>query len=71
MAKRAIELEPDNAAYLDTMGWIYFRMGSLERANHYIGRSLELEGDSEVVREHMDEIQKELDTEKLQNTVKN
>jgi len=63
MAKRAIELEPDNAAYLDTMGWIYFRMGSLERAKHYIGRSLELEGDSEVVREHMDEIQKELDTE--------
>jgi len=71
MAKRAIELEPDNAAYLDTMGWIYFRMGSLERAKHYIGRSLELEGDSEVVREHMDEIQKELDTEELENTVKN
>jgi tetratricopeptide (TPR) repeat protein len=71
MAKRANELEPDNAAYLDTMGWIYFRMGSLEKSKYYIGRSLELESDSEVVREHMDEVLKELDIEELHNTVKN
>jgi len=71
MAKRANELEPDNAAYLDTMGWIYFRMGLLEKAKIYISRSLELESDSEVVREHMDEVLKELDIEELQNTVKN
>jgi ubiquinone biosynthesis protein UbiJ len=45
------------------MGWIYFRMGSLERAKHYIGRSLELEGDSEVVQEHMEELLKVLETD--------
>ncbi len=46
-------------------------MRSLEKAKYYISRSLELESDSEVVREHMDEILKELDIEKLPNTVNN
>jgi hypothetical protein len=46
-------------------------MGLLEKAKIYISRSLELESDSEVVREHMDEILKELDIEKLPNTVNN
>ncbi len=29
---RALEDEPDNAAYLDTLGWIYFQMGKYEEA---------------------------------------
>jgi tetratricopeptide (TPR) repeat protein len=63
MAKRANELEPDNAAYLDTIGWIYFKMRSLEKAKYYISRSLELESDSKVVQEHMEELLKVLETD--------
>ena len=32
MAKKAIELEPNNAAYLDTIGWIYYKMDNVEEA---------------------------------------
>ncbi len=75
MAKRAIELEPENAAYLDTMGWIYFKMGSFEKAKYYIDRSLDIEGDSEVVKEHLNEVLKVLDIDPadigLQDSSKN
>ncbi|MFQ6607280.1 MAG: tetratricopeptide repeat protein [Fidelibacterota bacterium] len=63
MANRAIQLEPNNAAYLDTVGWIYFRMGFFNKAKNFIDRSLEIEGDSEVVQEHLNEILKFLVTE--------
>ena len=26
MAKKAIEIEPENPSYLDTIGWVYFKL---------------------------------------------
>ncbi len=34
--KKAVELEPDNAAYLDSLGWIYFKSGHLKEALVYL-----------------------------------
>ncbi|MFQ6674526.1 MAG: tetratricopeptide repeat protein [Fidelibacterota bacterium] len=56
MARKAISLEPDNPAYLDTIGWIYFNMGDNEKAMKYIRKSLEIEGDNPVVLEHLGDI---------------
>jgi len=36
MAKQAIMPEPDNAAYLDTYGWILFKLQKYEDAAMYI-----------------------------------
>jgi tetratricopeptide (TPR) repeat protein len=41
LARQAIEKQPDNAAYLDTIGWIYYRLGQYEQALTHIKRSLE------------------------------
>jgi tetratricopeptide (TPR) repeat protein len=32
MIKKALEIEPDNGAYLDSLGWYYFKKGDFSRA---------------------------------------
>jgi len=56
MAKIAVEKEPGNASYLDTMGWIYFKMKKYKLAEEFIGKSLEVNPNSAVVLEHMGDI---------------
>ena len=56
MSKKAIEMEPDNAAYLDTIGWIYFKLNHAQKALYYIRRSIELEGENAVVLEHLGDV---------------
>ncbi|MCY4446543.1 MAG: tetratricopeptide repeat protein [Rhodobacteraceae bacterium] len=36
MIKRALEQSPKNGAYLDSLGWVYFRMGRYEDAERYL-----------------------------------
>lgn len=53
MAKRAVEMEPDNKHFLDTYGWVLYKMGQYAEALHWIGLSLQNNGtESAVVLEH-------------------
>ncbi|MDI6401885.1 tetratricopeptide repeat protein, partial [Balneolaceae bacterium ANBcel3] len=56
MAVKALELSPDNAAFLDTMGWIYFKLEEYEKAHRYIRKSLETGDASAEVMEHMGDV---------------
>jgi Flp pilus assembly protein TadD len=31
MTKKAVDQEPDNGAFLDSLGWVYYRLGRLEK----------------------------------------
>ena len=55
-AKRAIYLEPKNPSYLDTIGWVYFKLDDLKKAKKYIQQSIEIQGDNAVVLEHLGDI---------------
>ncbi|MCK4904372.1 MAG: tetratricopeptide repeat protein, partial [Candidatus Marinimicrobia bacterium] len=55
-SRRAIELAPDQAAYLDTYGWILFKMGDTKKAHKYINKSLEIDNENAEVLEHMGDI---------------
>jgi tetratricopeptide (TPR) repeat protein len=46
MLLRAVGLEPDNSAFLDSLGWAYFRLGRLDQAENYLGLALEKLKDS-------------------------
>ncbi|MEM6654678.1 MAG: tetratricopeptide repeat protein, partial [Planctomycetota bacterium] len=65
MASRAVELEPDNAAYWDTVGWARFRVGETESALEAIERALALQAeqgadaDGEIL-DHLGDIQSAL-----------
>ena len=56
MAKKAIELEPDNAAYLDTIGWIYYKMDNIDEALSFIRKSVELDNNNAIVLEHLGDV---------------
>ncbi|REL38799.1 tetratricopeptide repeat protein [Rhodohalobacter sp. SW132] len=60
LAEKAISYEPENAAYLDTVGWIYYKLGEYEQAKEYIRRSLETGDASAEVYEHMGDVYKAL-----------
>ena len=56
LLESALSREPNNGAYLDSYGWILFRMGDNERAFEYIGKALaRIHNDPEVF-EHMGDI---------------
>jgi len=52
----AIKLEPKSAAYLDTAGWIYYKMNELEKAIKYIKKSLNIDSSNLIIQEHLNEV---------------
>jgi len=56
LAQRAIELEPDNGAYLDTIGWIYYHLGDYNTALSYILPAVKQRQESAVILEHLGDV---------------
>ena len=56
MAQVAVNKSPDNPAYLDTLGWIYFKMGSIKKAQKFVKQSISLDDKSAEVLEHIGDI---------------
>jgi Tfp pilus assembly protein PilF len=56
LAKQAIDLEPENPSYLDTIGWIYFKLNNVNKAREYIEASIKITGDNAVVLEHLGDV---------------
>ena len=55
LVSRALELRPDSPAILDSMGWVLYRQGDLERAAAYLRRALQLNQDDEIAA-HLGEV---------------
>jgi Flp pilus assembly protein TadD len=56
MSRKAIETEPENGAFLDTMGWIFFRLGEYEKALPLIEKAYGMRSDSPEVIEHLGDV---------------
>lgn len=48
LIERALELTPDNPAVIDSLGWIYFRMGNLEQARPLLKKAFDMMKDHEI-----------------------
>jgi tetratricopeptide (TPR) repeat protein len=57
---RAVEKEPENGAFIDSMGWLYYRLGRLDDARRQLERAVDLTGGDPVVREHLGDVYKDL-----------
>lgn len=49
LIETALELEPENAAILDSMGWVLFKLGRAGEALPYLRRAVEAEPHPEIV----------------------
>lgn len=54
--KRAIRLQPDNYAFLDSLGWVYFHQNRLDEAEHELTRSLQLSGKDPTIHDHLGDV---------------
>lgn len=50
--KKAVQLEPENGSYLDSLGWAYFKADKLDLAEPNLKRAAEQLGTNSVVQDH-------------------
>jgi len=60
MSKKAISMQPENGAYLDTIGWIYYKLKQFNLALQYIKQSLDTREESAVVIQHLGDVYYEM-----------
>jgi uncharacterized protein HemY len=53
-------MRPGNPAFLDTLGWIYFKKGDYEKAREHIAASIDTGQASATVMEHMGDVYEKL-----------
>lgn len=56
MVDKALEKEPTNSSYLDTKGWVLYKMKKYKEAREYIQRSLEIGGEKAVILDHLGDV---------------
>ncbi len=50
---RALEIEPNDGFYIDTLGWVYYRKGDYPRAIEQLEKAVHLVVDDPVIIEHL------------------
>lgn len=53
---KALKVEPNNGAYIDTLGWILYKQGKFEEALEYLLTAAEFEKDDPVIFEHIGDV---------------
>jgi tetratricopeptide (TPR) repeat protein len=54
--KRALELDHDNGAFLDSLGWGYYKLNRLDLAEDNLRQALQKMGDNGVVHDHLGDL---------------
>lgn len=57
LARQAVHAEPDDASFVDTLGWVHFKRGNPAEAERYLRRAVAVVPDSADLREHLAEAQ--------------
>ena len=57
---RALAADPDNGAYVDSLGWAYYRLGRLSEARVQLERAVRLTRGDAVVLEHLGDVYNDL-----------
>ncbi len=57
MLEKAVAREPRNAAYLDSLGWAYFRLGQLQRRRKNLREAYRREPGDPTIEEHIGDLE--------------
>ncbi len=65
MSKKAVAQQPENQSYLDTYGWVHFKLGNYVEAEKYIKKAIEQGNANSVLYDHLGDVYMRLnDTER-------
>ena len=56
MARKAVDAQPENASFLDTIGWVYYQLGDYKQAETYIKRAIGKGETNAVLFEHLGDV---------------
>ena len=56
MIKKAVDLDPANGAYLDSLGWAYFRLGKYDLAEESLTKASQHIGSDPTVQDHLGDL---------------
>jgi tetratricopeptide (TPR) repeat protein len=56
LIKKAVSLEPNNYAFLDSLGWVYYRLNRLDDAEQQLTRSLQLSSKDPTIHDHLGDV---------------
>jgi tetratricopeptide (TPR) repeat protein len=55
LIQRALELEPNSGAYMDSLGWAYFKQNRLDLAQQYLEKAAQRLGSDPTILDHLAE----------------
>lgn len=56
MSKKAIDKEPENASYLDTFGWVNYKLGDYKTAKEFLEKAVNLEPANSTLLDHLGDV---------------
>jgi tetratricopeptide (TPR) repeat protein len=56
MLRRALDIDPTNAAYLDSMGWIYYKQNKLPEAESYLRKAIDRDSHDPTMLSHLGDV---------------
>lgn len=56
LIEQAVKIDPTNPSYLDSLGWTYFKLENLERAEKYLKDALKFDASSATIHEHLGDV---------------
>ncbi len=56
LIRRAVNIEPTNGAFLDSLGWVYFQLGNLDEAERYLEQAVLYEPHDATIHEHLGDL---------------
>ena len=56
LIKKALNREPNNGAYLDSLGWVYFRLNKLDEAEKSLQQAVALMSHDPTVHDHLGDV---------------
>ena len=56
LIQEALKSDPENASYLDSLGWVYFKLGKLDLAAENLLKALKFDTSSATIHEHLGDV---------------
>ncbi len=64
MAEIAVKADPNSSSYLDTIGWIYYKLGDFENAKTYILKAIDNDKENATLIDHLGDVYEKMNNRK-------